>query len=85
MNATSNEARLTNVGGTARECPFCGGRKVFLIEMTDEVGRYYNVCCVECSGSVTRHFRHPWEAIDAWNGGAGGRYCDRDHDTVADS
>ena len=71
--------KTTALHDVARECPFCGGRNVFLIERHVE-GRAtrYGVICASCSASVeSGRFRHPWEAIDAWNGGERGRYCDR--------
>ena len=38
----------------------------------------YGVMCASCPASMESPlFRHPWEAIDAWNGGERGRYCDR--------
>jgi transcription elongation factor Elf1 len=71
--------KTTMLHDLARECPFCGGRKIYLIERRVE-GRAtrYGVRCASCSASVeSGRFGHPWEAIDAWNGGDQGRYCDR--------
>ena len=68
--ATGEVYKTTALHDVARECPFCGGRNVILVE-TQAKGRAtrYGVMCASC-------FRHPWEAIDAWNGERG-RYCDR--------
>lgn len=71
--------KVTALHDVARECPFCGGRKIYLVETRAE-GRAtrYGVTCASCPASVESPlFRHPWEAIDAWNGGDKGRYCDR--------
>jgi len=77
--AIGEVCKATALHDVARECPFCGGRKVYLAETRAE-GRAtrYGVRCASCSASVeSGRFRHPWEAIDAWNGGERGRYCDR--------
>ncbi|MGN8690394.1 Lar family restriction alleviation protein [Atopobiaceae bacterium HCP3S3_F7] len=71
--------KTTALHDVARECPFCGGRNVILVE-TQAKGRAtrYGVMCASCPASMESPlFRHPWEAIDAWNGGEQGRYCDR--------
>ncbi|MEE6148185.1 hypothetical protein VXJ25_09370 [Olsenella sp. YH-ols2223] len=77
--ANNEVCKTTTLHDVARECPFCGGRNVFLIERRVD-GRItrYGVRYASCSASVeSDRFRHPWEAIDAWNGGERGRYCDR--------
>ena len=82
MDTTGDKTKLTKLGDTARECPFCGSNLIYLVENeTKGGGKYYGVRCVDCHTSMENcFFRHPWDAINAWNGGDEGRYCDRRHE-----
>lgn len=82
VGTNGNRIRSTSLGDVARECPFCGSTKTYLTEKkVDGVGAtYYGVRCASCHVSIEScFFNHPWDAINAWNGGDEGRYCDRDH------
>ena len=75
-----NKRKYTRLRDVAKECPFCGSDKIYLVEKkVDDVGAtYYGVTCVHCRARVEScFFHHPWDAINAWNGGDEGRYCDR--------
>ena len=79
METHRDEYRLTRIHDVARECPFCGGTTICLVERDFAgVGKRYGVICADCmAGIEPGTITTPWEAIDAWNGGERGRYSDR--------
>ena len=83
MDTKRNMVKVSKLGDTARECPFCGSTKTYLAEkkVDGDGATYYGVMCVDCHASIEScFFNHPWDAINAWNGGEEGRYCDRKHE-----
>ncbi|MGI6231151.1 MAG: Lar family restriction alleviation protein [Tractidigestivibacter sp.] len=82
MEQRRNMQKLTMLGDVAKECPFCGSKKIYLVENKADAksATYYGVTCVDClARTESCFFERPWEAINAWNGGDEGRYCDRKH------
>jgi hypothetical protein len=82
MEQYRDKRTITSLGDVARECPFCGGTDICLVERkVNGVGAtYYGVRCVSCHANIEScFFERPWDAINAWNGGDEGRYCDRVH------
>ena len=79
MEIYEEKYKVTGIDDTARECPFCGSTRIMLVEIEKRGGgKYYEVSCAHCGASIEDcFFKHPWEAINAWNGGDEGRYCDR--------
>ena len=85
MDVYKNKCVCTGLIGTEKECPFCGGTEAYLVEKkADGVGAtYYGVRCPHCHASIEScFFHHPRDAINAWNGGDEGRYCDRNNRNV---
>jgi hypothetical protein len=63
--------------GDLKNCPFCGGEALFIVQDAPDGGEYISVCCTECKTAIFRPrfdknednmlYRSRLEAALAWN------------------